>query len=157
MPENSDSSKQDRLRKSGTLNSRPERVSDPRFRNSEFFDPRDLLQVRYELLRRARRLPLAEAARRFGVSVSTCVRLRRLFRDGGLQALVPGRRGPRGPSKITDEVLEYVVRCRERHGPLGSRRLVPLIKERFGISVHPRSLDRALLRGKKPAPRRSQC
>ena len=85
--------KTQRLRHSGTLNPNPERVADPLFADSEFFDPRDLLQVRYEMVRYTEGASLREAAERFGTSVPTCVRANRAFRDGGLQALIPQRRG----------------------------------------------------------------
>ena len=61
MPENArrdDTEKQDRLREAGTLNRTPEKVSDPAFASGDFFDSRDLLQVRY----------IAQTAARFGVS-----------------------------------------------------------------------------------------
>ena len=148
-------SKTQRLRQSGTLNPNPERVADPLFADSEFFDPRDLLQVRYEMVRHTEAASLREAAERFGTSVPTCVRANRAFREGGLQALIPRRRGPRGAHKITAEILAFVEEYRTRHGPVGSRRLVPLIAERFGVTVHPRGLDKAIARTKKNAPRRS--
>ena len=137
--------KTDRLRQSGTLNPRPDTVTDPLFHDNAFFDPRDLLQVRYEMVRcTVRGVPLKEAAARFGLSVPTCVRANRAFREGGLQALIPQRRGPRGAHKITPEILAFVLQCRAEHGPLGSRRLVPLIEAQFGVRIHPRSLDKAL-------------
>ena len=148
--------KRELLQQAGTLNTRPERVRDALFRDSEFFDPCDLLQVRYEMVRLALRKPLAEAAGRFGFSVPTCVRLKRMFREGGLQALRPARRGPRGPHKITAEVLAFVAQYRSQHGPVGCRRLVPLIERRFGVRVHARSLDKALLRGKKRTARAAE-
>ncbi len=43
--------KQRVLRQHATLNPRPDGVTHPLFRDSEFFDPRDLLQVKYEMLR----------------------------------------------------------------------------------------------------------
>ncbi len=137
--------KTDRLRRSGTLNPRPDAVTDPLFRDSGFFDPHDLLQVRYEMVRCAvRGVPLKEAAARFGLSVPTCVRVSRAFRGSGLQGLIPQRRGPRGAHKITPEILAFALRSRTELGPLGSRRLVPLIEARFGVRIHPRSLDKAL-------------
>ena len=39
------------LRASGTLNPRPQKVRNPRFAETEFFDPHDLVQVKYETLR----------------------------------------------------------------------------------------------------------
>ena len=148
-------SKTRRLRRSGTLNPNPEKVADPLFADGDFFDPRDLLQVRYEMVRRAGEAPLRETAERFGTSVPTCVRANRAFREGGLQALLPQRRGPRGAHKVTPEILAFVEDYRTRHGRVGSRKLVPLIAERFGVSLHPRGLEKALARAKKKPPRPS--
>lgn len=143
--------KQARLRKSGTLNRTPDRVRDPMFAVGDFFDPDDLLQVRYEMVRlvRVRGTTLAEAARRFGVSVSTCVRMTRAFREGGMAGLIPERPGPRGPHKITPEILEFVRHYREEYGRIGSRRLVPIIESEFGVRMHPRGLEKALERAQK--------
>ena len=142
-------SKIQRLRQSGTLNPHPEKVTDPLFADSEFFDPNDLLQVRYEMIRCAERVPLRETAERFGASVPTCVRAKKAFFEGGLQALVPRRRGPRGAHKITAEILAFVAEHRTRHGPVGSRKLVPLIAERFAVKIHPRGLEKAIERAQK--------
>ncbi len=137
--------KTERLRQSGTLNPRPDTVTDALFQDSAFFDPRDLLQVRYEMVRCTERgVPLKEAAARFGTSVPTCVRANRAFREGGLQGLIPQRRGPRGAHKITPQILAFVEQFRAEHGRTGSRRLVPLIEARFGVRIHPRSLDKTL-------------
>src|SRR5215469_639942 len=46
--------KQRALEESGTLNPHAQNVEDPAFVDSEFFDPRDLIQVKYEMLRRVR-------------------------------------------------------------------------------------------------------
>ena len=67
----------------------------------------------------------------------------------------PQRRGPRGAHKITPEILAFVEHYRTRHGPVGSRKLIPLIAERFGVTVHPRGLEKALARAKKNPARRS--
>ena len=42
------------LKRTRTLNPRPDAVSDSLFKENPFFDPKDLLQVRYEMLRRHR-------------------------------------------------------------------------------------------------------
>ena len=42
------------LRAERSLNPRPEAVRDERFADSEFFDRRDLVQVKYEMVRRVR-------------------------------------------------------------------------------------------------------
>ena len=45
--------KHEALRKEGTLNPRPRAVTNPLFEESDFFDPHDLVQVKYEMLRQA--------------------------------------------------------------------------------------------------------
>ena len=45
--------KTDTLRNRGTLNPHPEQVRDGFFLENDFFDARDLLQVKYEMLRKA--------------------------------------------------------------------------------------------------------
>ena len=46
--------KADRLRQNDSLNLHPERVRAKQFHTSDFFDPRDLVQVKYEMLRGVR-------------------------------------------------------------------------------------------------------
>lgn len=146
-----DTEKQDRLREAGTLNRTPERVGDPMFAVGDFFDARDLLQVRYEMVRLVRlgEATLGQAAARFGVSRPTCFRMVKAFDGGGLQELVPARRGPRGPHKISPEMLRFVEDYRAVHGRVGARRLAPLIEAEFGVRVHPRGLEKALERVQK--------
>ncbi len=149
-----DTEKQHRLREAGTLNRTPEKISDPMFAAGDFFDARDLLQVRYEMVRVVRlgKATLAQAAARFGVSRPTCFRMVKAFDGGGLQELVPARRGPRGPHKISPEILRFVENYRARHGRVGARRLAPLIEAEFGVRVHPRGLEKALERVQKKLP-----
>lgn len=148
------SSKPDRLRQAGLLNPHPERVRDPRFADSEFFDPRDMLQVRYEMVRLVRldKLTLAKAAERFGVSLPTCFRAAKAFARDGLQGLLPQRRGPRRPHKVTPEILQFVDSYRALHGRTSSSTLVALIEQRFGVGLHPRGLEKALARREKKPP-----
>ena len=148
------SSKQQRLRRQGLLNPHPERVTDSRFAHSDFFDPHDIVQVRYEMVRLVRKegLTLARAAARFGVSLHTCFRAVKAFTRNGLQGLVPQRRGPRGPHKITPEILAFVDEYRAEHGRTSTARLAPLVEQRFGVTVHQSGLDKALARRKKKRP-----
>ena len=46
--------KEEALREARALNPRPEAVTDSAFAESQFLDPRDLVQVRYEMVRRVR-------------------------------------------------------------------------------------------------------
>jgi transposase-like protein len=98
------------LEESGTANPHPDAVHDPAFVDSDFFDPRDLVQVRYEMLRRVRTegQSVADAAARFGVSRPTFYKVQTDFNRTGLPGLLPAKRGPHGPHKLTAEVMRFV-------------------------------------------------
>lgn len=139
------------LRERGCLNPHPENVRDELFLSNAFFDPNDLLQVKYEMLRRVRQEgdSVSAAATRFGLSRPTFYSAQRAYETGGLPALVPARPGPRRPHKLGQEVVEALRTAWERRPPPSSRELVELVRERFGLSVHRRSIDRVLARQKK--------
>ena len=139
------------LKEHGCLNLHPEAVRDERFVSNAFFDPRDLLQVKYEMLRRVREdgVAVSHTAASFGVSRPTWYQAKRAYEAGGLPGLLPHRPGPRRPHKLSDEVVEALRTAKGEQPTLSVRDLVGLVRERFGLSVHRRSIERALARGKK--------
>jgi transposase len=140
------------LRAERSLNPRPEDVVDEAFGSSEFFDARDLVQVKYEMVRRARvdGVPVSRSAAAFGFSRPSFYQAAAAVDAHGLAGLVPARPGPRRAHKLTDEVVEFARQVCEDDPALRSTDLVELIGQRFGISVHPRSVDRALARVREP-------
>jgi transposase len=139
------------LREARSLNPRPEAVSDERFSGSEFLDARDLVQVKYEMVRRARvdGEPIGRAAAAFGFSRPSFYAAQRSLDDGGLAGLVPARPGPRGAHKLTPEVVAFARKQRAADPKLSSAGLVELIAERFGVRVHRRSVERAVARAER--------
>ncbi|MBV9198041.1 MAG: helix-turn-helix domain containing protein [Solirubrobacterales bacterium] len=136
------------LRAERSLNPRPEAVADEGFASSQFLDARDLVQVKYEMVRRARveGEPVSRAAEAFGFSRPSFYAAQEALDRGGLGALVPARPGPKGAHKLTGEVVAF---CRERRRAdprLSTAGLVESIAERFGVRVHRRSVERALAR-----------
>lgn len=146
------------LRTSGTLNRNPQRVTDPLFSAHAFFDPRDRVQIKYEMLRRVLHdgHSITEASAAFGFSRPAFYKARRALQEYGLAGLVPAKTGPRGAHKLNDEVMAFVLAAKAQDARLDSRDLVERIAAQFGLSVHPRSVERALARKKKPSPKRSQ-
>lgn len=139
------------LADSGTANPHPEAVRDPAFVGSDFFDPRDLVQVKYEMLRRVRveHAGIAEVAALFGLSRPTFYKVQADFARTGLTGLLPGKRGPRGAHKLTPEVLEFIKRVQAEEAGLDAPALAERINQHFGYSVHRRTVERALAREKK--------
>ena len=139
------------LRRQGTLNPRPEDVMHESFHQSDFFDREDLLQVKYEMLRLVdiENKPVSRAAKAFGFSRPSFYQAQAAFREAGLGGLLPQKRGPRSGHKLTPELMDFVAQLRAADPDMTSSHLAERIAERFGVSVHPRSIDRQVLRQKK--------
>ncbi|MET8518111.1 helix-turn-helix domain containing protein [Streptomyces sp. NPDC005077] len=133
---------------SRTLNPRPQAVVDEVFARSVFLDPYDLVQVKYEMVRRVRvdKVPVTQAAAQFGFCRQSFYVIAAALDAGGPAALVPGKPGPKGPRKLTDEVMEFIEGLLEADSSLRSRQLAEAAFERFGLTVHPRSVEKALVR-----------
>jgi transposase len=136
------------LAASRTLNPHPEAVADAAFAGSEFFDARDLVQVKYEMVRRAEAedTPVARAAAAFGFSRQSYYTAAAALHAGGLAALVPAKPGPRGAHKLTAEVVDHLEQLRRADPGLRPAALARAVADQFGVSVHPRSVERALAR-----------
>jgi transposase len=139
------------LRNQGALNTRPENVEEPLFRDSPFFDPRDLVQLRYEMLRAVSEdgRSVSEVTTRFGCSRPTYYKARQDFDEEGLVGLLPRKRGPRGGHKLTDEVLEFVEEQLREDSSLVGTDLAERVRRRYGIEVYASSIRRALSRREK--------
>ena len=145
------------LKEQGVLNPEPEEIMDERFRTEEFFDARDLVQVKYEMVRRVEGegATVTEAAETFGFSRPTFYQARGALEKEGLAGLLPKRPGPKGAHKLTEEVMAFVGELLEKDHATGSEELSQRVEERFGLSVHPRSMERALARREKKHRRSS--
>ena len=144
-------SKVTRLKQMGLLNPHPERVNASWFQSNSFFDPHDIAQVKYEMLRSVQidGASKADAATLFGVSRPTYYQAEADYVRDGLAGLMPRQRGPKGPHKLDTELMGFIETQQEMHGHLSAIRLAELILEKFGINVHPRSIERAITRKKK--------
>jgi transposase len=141
--------KAEALRQQGTLHPNPEVVRDELFQRDEFFDPRDLVQVRYEMLRRHKvdGKAITEVADNFGISRQAYYMTGAAFEKEGIAGLLPRPRGPQRAHKCSDEVLDFV---QQWHADASAPETVGgAVQKRFGVSIHPRSLARALARRKK--------
>jgi transposase len=148
-PPKTPDAKEAALRAQHALHPHPESVEDENFQTHEFFDPRDLVQVRYEMLRRHRveGKPVTEIASTFGTSRQAFYKSTSAFEAQGVSGLLPKKRGPKRAHKCTDEVLDFVEQWQTTAGAQESAS--EAVRERFGMTINPRSLERALARRKK--------
>jgi len=139
------------LRARGALNRRPRAVTDPLFVPLGFFDARDLVQVKYEMLRRvhADDQSVRAASAAFGFSRPSFYHAQACLARDGLPGLVPKKRGPHGGHKVTAAVVTFLRERLAGDESLRAAELVRLVRERFVLRVHPRSIERALARPEK--------
>jgi transposase len=138
--------KLDALLEEGTLNPQPEKVGDPKFKPGEFFDPHDVVQVKYELLRRVLvdKVSVTNAAQEYGISRPTYYQAKADFDAAGIAGLVPKKRGPHGRHKLREDVMAFIEQHLVRGEPMRARDLAILVRLELGLDVHPRSIERAI-------------
>lgn len=137
------------LRQSHTLHPHPEKVRDPLFTSgSPFFDPRDLVQVKYELLRRVRvdGYSVSDATELFALSRPTFYAAQAAWERAGLSGLLPVPTGPRHAHKLTEEIMAELQPLAKT---MSSAELAEWLEKQRSLIVHPRSIERALKRAAK--------
>jgi len=139
------------LQATGTFNLRATQVGHPLFQQSPFFDPEDLLQLKYETLRavEVQRCPIAKAARELGLSRPTIYEAQTQFQQQGLEGLLPHKRGPKAAHKLTGEVLRYLQEQVAAEPEAKAEELAQRVRRRYAVKLHPRTIQKALKRRAK--------
>src|SRR5487761_1667340 len=127
--------KETALAETRCLNPHPEQVRDPAFLASDFFDARDAVQVKYEMVRRVKAdgAPVTEAAVAFGYSRPAYYAAAAALERSGLEGLVPARPGPRAGHKLTEEILAWAEEQLAADPGLRPAGLPDRIEEAFGV------------------------
>ena len=144
---------------SGTLNPHPEAVRSELF-HTDFFDPYDFAQVKYEMLRAhsVDEDAVAEVCRQFGLSRESFYQIQQAFQELGFSSFLPRKRGRKGPVKLKGDVLEFALAQKKEHPAIDPGHLAALIQERYGIAIHRTTVLRGLkkkLRSPRKEPARS--
>jgi hypothetical protein len=144
------------LRKEGLINPKPERVLHSLFQTHEFFDPFDLPQVRYEMLRIARveQAAVTEACRLFGFSREYFYRLERDFMAHGYAGLLGSIRGRRPLIALNQELVNFIVHRKMTDPNLTGENLRKELKTTYRVECSRRTVERTVEKlrlGKKGA------
>ena len=139
------------LKESGTFYREAVKVKDELFLEYDFFDPCDLLQIKYEMVRRVERddWTVTEASKSFGFSRTSFYETKRTIDEEGLGGLGPRKRGPKAAHKLTSDVMQFIKKSLSEDSTLRAPKVAELVEEHFGFKIHPRSIERALERRKK--------
>jgi transposase len=142
------------LKQAGCLNPSPDTVKDVLFVESDFFDPDDLVQVKYEMVRKVKvdGKPINETATQFGFSRPSFYQAQARMEEGGIQALVPKKPGPRRSHKLDEKVINFLEELLSKNARISTSQLADQVLERFDLQVHPRSIERSLQKQKKKRP-----
>lgn len=134
------------LKKEGVLNPKPERVLHPLFQSQAFFDPRDLPQVRYEMLRsaRAEQLTVTEACKLFGFSREYFYRLERVFMSSGFTGLLGSTRGRRPLVALNQEIVNFIIHRKISEPSLTGEDLRKELKNIYQVDCSRRTVERVI-------------
>lgn len=138
--------KRQALEAAGTFNPRFAQVRHELFHASAFFDPQDLLQLKYEAVRaiQVERRPLARAAAEFGLSRPTLYQAQHHFQARGLEGLYPHKRGPKGAHKLTPAVRAQLQSWMTGEPQVTAHELARRLRQQLRVKVHPRTIEKAL-------------
>src|SRR5438309_4461285 len=140
------------LRRAHAFNPRSQTVTAAAFTSGNaFFDARDLVQVKYEMLRRVREdgQAVSRAAADFGFSRPAFYQTQAVFDAAGLPGLLPQRPGPKRAHKLSEDVVDRLEQALDADPSLNSAELAQRLEKDLGLRVHPRSVERALNRRRK--------
>jgi transposase len=145
-PVPSNPNKIEALRSSGVLNRHPKKVRHPLFAEHDFFDPNDMVQLKYETVRAIEvdGCPVVQAALDYGLSRPTIYEAQENFRQAGIGGLLPQKRGPKKARKLTPEVRFYLEELVASGPDIKGTVLVQRVRRRFGIVLHPRTVEKAV-------------
>jgi len=139
------------LKKDGGLHPDSEKVKSELFMEGTFFDPEDLAQVKYEMLRsvQTENLSITKASRKFGLSRPSYYQSKEQFKKNGLMGLIPLKPGPKHAHKLSDDVMSFVREQLDISGKRDWGKISQMVYEKFKKRVHPRSIERSIRLEKK--------
>jgi transposase len=137
-------SKTDILKRNGTYNNDKDAVLAEDFQKGIFFDPEDLVQVKYEMVRSVEKgeKTVQEAAHQYGLSRQSYYVIRKKIEEQGLGGLVPRKTGPKGSYKLKEEGMQFIDRYLSDHPNAKSSEVNKALYAKTGITVHNRTVDR---------------
>lgn len=134
------------MKENGSFNEKYKKVTAPAFGSGIFFDPRDIVQVKYEMLRCVSlgEATVTQAADQFGFSREAFYNNKNAYELGGVQALFPKKTGPKGPHKLVPEAIQWIDAFIQENPRAHVSEINGHLRENMGISVHNRTIERYL-------------
>jgi len=136
--------KKEILMANGTFNKNHEKVKKEKFLTEPFYDPMDIVQVKYEMLKDATEgsRQIAKVATEFGLSRASFYKIKEAFESRGLSALVPEKPGPKKPYKLTEPYTEYIDKYISEKPKASSNEIATNLRKDKGLKVSKRTVER---------------
>ncbi len=136
--------KKEILLANGTFNKNFEMVKNEKFLTEPFYDPMDIVQVKYEMLKLATQgnHQIARVADEFGLSRASFYKIKKAFESSGLSALIPEKPGPKNPYKLTVPYTEYIDKYISENPKASSNEIATNLRKDTGLTVSKRTVER---------------
>ena len=127
------------------MDKKPKIVSQNVLQTSEFFNPLDRGQVKYEMLRAHlyEGRFITRVCKEFGYSRESFYKALESFHKEGLSGLALKRTGKKKPDKVTPEIIGYVIYQRAKFDLSGAA-IARKIVNKFDLKLHKRTIERIL-------------
>jgi transposase len=137
-------SKQDILSENGTYNKNYSKVTEQRFIDDDFYDPQDLAQVKYEMLRTVRESEksVEDVTKRFGFSRSGFYKIRNSFEKAGISSFVSNKTGPQNARKLTKEYQQFIDSYLMKNHDASSASIAAVIRSEKELVISKRTIER---------------
>jgi len=139
------------LKKNGTFNPNWKLVRDDLFLKNSFFDPNDIMQVKYEMLRKIHKenIPVINAAKIFGMTRQNYYKFKNYFESEGIVGLKPQKRGPKQAYKLTQKIITFIEKIINDIPKITNEQIVQKIETEFKVTFHTRTIERYFKNKKK--------
>jgi transposase len=139
------------LKENGIWNKNHQKVKNSLFEENDFFDPKDIIQVKYEMLRKINKenASITDISIGFGFSRPAIYKTIKDFKEKGFLGFIPQKPGPQNAHKLTEKIMNFIEEEKNKDSNINALNLSKLLLKKFNLKVHPRSIERAINRQKK--------
>jgi transposase len=128
----------------GTYNKNYKKITNTKFVTNSFYDPMDIVQVKYEMLKEIidSKQSIKRISKEFGFSRTSFYKIKEAYESRGLSALIPQKTGPKKPKKLTEFYQEYIDEYIVKNPKASSNEVTEILKKDTGISINKRTVER---------------
>lgn len=136
--------KKEALLANGTYYRRYRSVKKDEFRVGGFYDPMDIVQVKYEMLRDVQNSSKAIGAtvEEYGFSRTAYYAIKEGFEATGLASLIPEKKGPKEQHKLTKALREFIDEYTISHPKASAAEITMVITREKGVEISKRTIER---------------